>query len=79
MEFQLFQTWKLTLPWGGGGGGDNGGTAENSCHPDLTALYSIVAVFPRPLAAQNASLHFNKLRVAKKNYDLRILAQARSQ
>ena len=75
---ELFQTWKLTLPWGGGEG-DNGGTAENSCHLYLTALYSIMAVFPSPLVAQNASLHFNKLRVAKKNYDLRILEQARSQ
>ena len=64
---------------GGGGGGDNGGTAENGRHSDLAALYTIVAVFPRPLAAQNASLHFNKLRVAKKNYGLRLLEQARSQ
>ena len=66
----------ITMGWGRG---DNGGTAENSCHSDFTALYGIVAVFPSPLAAQNASLHFNKLRMAKKNYDLRILEQARSQ
>ncbi|KAB1253885.1 R3H domain-containing protein 2 [Camelus dromedarius] len=63
----------------GGGGGDNNGTPENGCHADLAALYNIVAVFPSPLAAQNASLLLNnsmshfKLRVAKKNYDLRIL------
>uniref|UniRef100_A0A5F4VQV9 Uncharacterized protein n=1 Tax=Callithrix jacchus TaxID=9483 RepID=A0A5F4VQV9_CALJA len=69
----------------GGGGGDNGGTAENGRHSDLAALYTVVAVFPSPLAAQNASLHLNnsvsrfKLRMAKKNYDLRILEQASSQ
>ncbi|XP_074126006.1 R3H domain-containing protein 2 isoform X8 [Sminthopsis crassicaudata] len=69
----------------GGGGGDNNGTAENGRHTDLAALYTIVAVFPSPLAAQNASLRLNnsvsrfKLRVAKKNYDLRILERASSQ
>ncbi|XP_029397902.1 R3H domain-containing protein 2 isoform X4 [Mus pahari] len=69
----------------GAGGGDNSGTAENGRHPDLAALYTIVAVFPSPLAAQNASLRLNnsvsrfKLRVAKKNYDLRILERASSQ
>ncbi|XP_075407540.1 R3H domain-containing protein 2 isoform X13 [Tenrec ecaudatus] len=69
----------------GGGGGDRGGTAENGRHTDLAALYTIVAVFPSPLAAQNASLRLNnsvsrfKLRVAKKNYDLRILERASSQ
>ncbi|XP_077810736.1 R3H domain-containing protein 2 isoform X15 [Macaca mulatta] len=69
----------------GGGGGDNSGTAENGRHSDLAALYTIVAVFPSPLAAQNASLRLNnsvsrfKLRMAKKNYDLRILERASSQ
>nr|XP_025139579.1 R3H domain-containing protein 2 isoform X2 [Bubalus bubalis] len=69
----------------GGGGGDNGGTAENGRHSDLAALYTIVAVFPSSLAAQNASLRLNnsvsrfKLRMAKKNYDLRILERASSQ
>ncbi|XP_058529115.1 R3H domain-containing protein 2 isoform X4 [Ochotona princeps] len=69
----------------GGGSGDSGGTAENGRHSDLAALYTIVAVFPSPLAAQNASLRLNnsvsrfKLRVAKKNYDLRILERASSQ
>ncbi|NIG58728.1 R3H domain-containing protein 2 isoform X1 [Pontoporia blainvillei] len=43
----------------GGGVGDNGGTAENGRHSDLAALYTIVAVFPSPLAAQNASLRLN--------------------
>ena len=43
----------------GGGGGDNGGTAENGRHSDLAALYTIVAVFPSSLAAQNASLRLN--------------------
>ncbi|XP_040839135.1 R3H domain-containing protein 2 [Ochotona curzoniae] len=67
------------------GSGDSGGTAENGRHSDLAALYTIVAVFPSPLAAQNASLRLNnsvsrfKLRVAKKNYDLRILERASSQ
>ncbi|XP_059101414.1 R3H domain-containing protein 2 isoform X13 [Peromyscus eremicus] len=69
----------------GAGGGDNSGTGENGRHSDLAALYTIVAVFPSPLAAQNASLRLNnsvsrfKLRVAKKNYDLRILERASSQ
>ncbi|KAM4644051.1 R3H domain-containing protein 2 isoform 4-T4 [Amazona ochrocephala] len=70
---------------GDGGGGDNSGTPENGRHSDLAALYTIVAVFPSPLAAQNASLRLNnslsrfKLRVAKKNYDLRVLERASSQ
>ncbi|XP_077185320.1 R3H domain-containing protein 2 isoform X5 [Paroedura picta] len=70
---------------GGGGGGDNHGTAENGRHSDLAALYTIVAVFPSPSAAHNASLRLNnslsrfKLRVAKKNYDLRVLERASSQ
>ncbi|KAM3845788.1 R3H domain-containing protein 2 isoform 4-T9 [Vipera latastei] len=69
----------------GGGGDSNHGTAENGRHSDLAALYTIVAVFPSPLAAQNASLHLNnsfncfKLRMAKKNYDLRVLERASSQ
>ncbi|XP_028742074.1 R3H domain-containing protein 2 isoform X9 [Peromyscus leucopus] len=69
----------------GAGGGDNSGPGENGRHSDLAALYTIVAVFPSPLAAQNASLRLNnsvsrfKLRVAKKNYDLRILERASSQ
>ncbi|XP_062488611.1 R3H domain-containing protein 2 isoform X2 [Pezoporus occidentalis] len=70
---------------GDGGGGDGTGTPENGRHSDLAALYTIVAVFPSPLAAQNASLRLNnslsrfKLRVAKKNYDLRVLERASSQ
>ncbi|XP_065515839.1 R3H domain-containing protein 2 isoform X5 [Lathamus discolor] len=70
---------------GDGGGGDDTGTPENGRHSDLAALYTIVAVFPSPLAAQNASLRLNnslsrfKLRVAKKNYDLRVLERASSQ
>ncbi|XP_030323970.1 R3H domain-containing protein 2 isoform X4 [Calypte anna] len=67
------------------GSGDTSGTPENGRHSDLAALYTIVAVFPSPLAAQNASLRLNnslsrfKLRVAKKNYDLRVLERASSQ
>uniref|UniRef100_A0A8C3LU70 R3H domain-containing protein 2 n=1 Tax=Chrysolophus pictus TaxID=9089 RepID=A0A8C3LU70_CHRPC len=69
----------------GGGSGDGTGTPENGRHTDLAALYTIVAVFPSPSAAQNASLRLNnslsrfKLRVAKKNYDLRVLERASSQ
>ncbi|XP_053148369.1 R3H domain-containing protein 2 isoform X4 [Hemicordylus capensis] len=69
----------------GGGGDNNHGTAENGRHSDLAALYTIVAVFPSPLAAQNASQRLNsplsrfKLRMAKKNYDLRVLERASSQ
>ncbi|XP_053226522.1 R3H domain-containing protein 2 isoform X3 [Podarcis raffonei] len=68
-----------------GGGDNNHGTTENGRHSDLAALYTIVAVFPSPLAAQNASLRLNnslscfKLRMAKKNYDLRVLERASSQ
>ncbi|KAL1764169.1 R3H domain-containing protein 2 isoform X1, partial [Sigmodon hispidus] len=53
--------------------GDNIGTAENGRLSDLSARYTIVAVFPSPSAAQNASLCLNnsvscfKLRVANKN------------
>lgn len=70
---------------GGGGSGDGTGTLENGRHADLAALYTIVAVFPSPSAAQSASLRLNnslsrfKLRVAKKNYDLRVLERASSQ
>ncbi|XP_069735754.1 R3H domain-containing protein 2 isoform X6 [Phaenicophaeus curvirostris] len=70
---------------GDGASGDNNGTPENGRHSDLAALYTIVAVFPSSLAAQNASLRLNnslsrfKLRVAKKNYDLRVLERASSQ
>ncbi|XP_072214153.1 R3H domain-containing protein 2 isoform X2 [Excalfactoria chinensis] len=69
----------------GGGSGDSSGTPENGRHSDLAALYTIVAVFPSPSAAQSASLRLNnslsrfKLRVAKKNYDLRVLERASSQ
>ncbi|XP_034648122.1 R3H domain-containing protein 2 isoform X8 [Trachemys scripta elegans] len=69
----------------GGGAGDNHGPAENGRHPDLAALYTVVAVFPSPLAAQNASLRLNnslsrfRLRGARKSYDLRVLERASSQ
>ncbi|XP_053907323.1 R3H domain-containing protein 2 isoform X2 [Cuculus canorus] len=69
----------------GASGDNNNGTPENGRHSDLAALYTIVAVFPSSLAAQNASLRLNnslsrfKLRVAKKNYDLRVLERASSQ
>ncbi|XP_050781360.1 R3H domain-containing protein 2 isoform X12 [Gopherus flavomarginatus] len=69
----------------GGGAGDNHGPVENGRHPDLAALYTVVAVFPSPLAAQNASLRLNsspsrfRLRVAKRSYDLRVLERASSQ
>ncbi|XP_075447629.1 R3H domain-containing protein 2 isoform X4 [Ascaphus truei] len=68
--------------------GDNNGPAENGRPPhnsDLAAFYTIVAVFPSTMAAQNASLQLNgpisrfKLRSIKKNYDLRILERASSQ
>lgn len=56
---------------GGKGGRYDGGTVENSQHMDLIALYTIMAMFSSPLAAQNASLCLNnsvshfKLQVAK--------------
>ncbi|TKC46836.1 hypothetical protein EI555_015246 [Monodon monoceros] len=54
----------------GGGVGDNGGTAENGRHSDLAALYTIVAVFPSPLAAQNASLRLNNSIQGIKQHDI---------
>ncbi|XP_056418509.1 R3H domain-containing protein 2 isoform X3 [Hyla sarda] len=71
-----------------GPNGDNNGPAENGRqvhNNDLAAFYTIVAVFPSTLAAQNASVQQNsplsrfKLRSIKKNYDLRILERASSQ
>ncbi|KAM8975980.1 R3H domain-containing protein 2 isoform 3-T3 [Pelodytes ibericus] len=71
-----------------GPSGDNHGPAENGRQPhniDLAAFYTIVAVFPNTVAAQNASLQLNspisrfRLRSIKKNYDLRILERASSQ
>ncbi|XP_029450749.1 R3H domain-containing protein 2 isoform X2 [Rhinatrema bivittatum] len=86
MSGAKIQWLKDTQGRSGGGAGDGRGTVENGRHPgDLAALYTIVAVFPSTVAAQNASLRLNnavsrfKLRVAKKNYDLRILERASSQ
>ncbi|XP_066440538.1 R3H domain-containing protein 2 isoform X3 [Eleutherodactylus coqui] len=71
-----------------GPNGDSNGPAENGrqIHTnDLAAFYTIVAVFPSTMAAQNASVQQNsplsrfKLRSIKKNYDLRILERASSQ
>ncbi|XP_068123569.1 R3H domain-containing protein 2 isoform X2 [Hyperolius riggenbachi] len=71
-----------------GPSGDNHGPAENGrqIHSnDLAAFYTIVAVFPNTMAAQNASVQQNsplsrfKLRSIKKNYDMRILERASSQ
>ncbi|KAM9321021.1 R3H domain-containing protein 2 [Gastrophryne carolinensis] len=71
-----------------GPSGENNGHAENGrqIHTnDLAAFYTIVAVFPNTMAAQNASVQQNsplsrfKLRSIKKNYDLRILERASSQ
>ncbi|KYO38103.1 hypothetical protein Y1Q_0019416 [Alligator mississippiensis] len=69
----------------GAGAGDGRVGPENGRHPDLAALYTVVAVFPSPLAAQNASLRLNtplsrfRLRGAKRHYDLRVLERASSQ
>ncbi|KAM4044240.1 R3H domain-containing protein 2 isoform 2-T2 [Anomaloglossus baeobatrachus] len=71
-----------------GPNGDHNGPAENGRqvhNNDLAAFYTIVAVFPSTMAAQNASVQQNsplsrfKLRSIKKNYDLRILERASSQ
>ncbi|KAM4700334.1 R3H domain-containing protein 2 isoform 3-T4 [Discoglossus pictus] len=71
-----------------GPSGDNNGPAENGRplhNHDLAASYTIVAVFPSTVAAQNASVQLNnpisrfKLRSIQKNYDLRILERASSQ
>uniref|UniRef100_A0A4W3JBI1 R3H domain containing 2 n=1 Tax=Callorhinchus milii TaxID=7868 RepID=A0A4W3JBI1_CALMI len=71
---------------GGGGSGDCNRSAEHSRSAgDLAALYTIVAVFPSTVAAQNATVRLNnstnrfKLRSAKKSYDLRVLERASSQ
>ncbi|XP_064408405.1 R3H domain-containing protein 2 isoform X3 [Latimeria chalumnae] len=67
--------------------GDNSSGALEHSKPinDLAALYTVVAVFPTTVAAQNASVKLNnsmshfRLRTAKKNYDLRVLERASSQ
>ncbi|XP_056316659.1 R3H domain-containing protein 2 isoform X4 [Danio aesculapii] len=63
--------------------GPGGGRGDGS---DPAHLYTVVAVFPNTMAAQNASFKLNnsggglfKLRAAKKNYDLRVLERASSQ
>ncbi|XP_041036314.1 R3H domain-containing protein 2 isoform X5 [Carcharodon carcharias] len=68
------------------GSGDCNRVTENSKNAgDLAALYTIVAVFPSTMAAQNATIRLNnstnrfKLRTAKRSYDLRILERASSQ
>uniref|UniRef100_UPI00398EE34F R3H domain-containing protein 2 isoform X8 n=1 Tax=Pristiophorus japonicus TaxID=55135 RepID=UPI00398EE34F len=68
------------------GSGDCNRATENSKNGgDLAALYTIVAVFPSTMAAQNATIRLNnstnrfKLRTAKRSYDLRILERASSQ
>lgn len=68
------------------GSGDCNRATENSKNAgDLAALYTIVAVFPSTMAAQNATVRLNnstnrfKLRTAKRSYDLRILERASSQ
>ncbi|XP_078390620.1 R3H domain-containing protein 2 isoform X5 [Cetorhinus maximus] len=68
------------------GSGDCNRATENSKNAgDLAALYTIVAVFPSTMAAQNATIRLNnstnrfKLRTAKRSYDLRILERASSQ
>ncbi|XP_051865579.1 R3H domain-containing protein 2 isoform X5 [Pristis pectinata] len=68
------------------GSGDCTRATENSKNAgDLAALYTIVAVFPSTMAAQNATIRLNnstnrfKLRTAKRSYDLRILERASSQ
>lgn len=72
-----------TGPVHGAGGG---GAAGKGDPHDPAHLYTVVAVFPNTMAAQNASFKLNnsggslfKLRAAKKNYDLRVLERASSQ
>lgn len=66
------------------GPGATAGAKGDGCDP--AHLYTVVAVFPSTMAAQNASFKLNnsgaslfKLRAAKKNYDLRVLERASSQ
>ncbi|XP_076870241.1 R3H domain-containing protein 2 isoform X2 [Brachyhypopomus gauderio] len=72
-------------PTGCSGPGVGGGGVKCEGH-DPAHLYTVVAVFPNTMAAQNASFKLNnsggglfKLRAAKKNYDLRVLERASSQ
>ncbi|KAM9482194.1 R3H domain-containing protein 2 isoform 2-T2 [Clarias gariepinus] len=67
------------------GAGACGAVGKGDAH-DPAHLYTVVAVFPNTMAAQNASFKLNnsggslfKLRAAKKNYDLRVLERASSQ
>ncbi|GCC31095.1 hypothetical protein chiPu_0009551 [Chiloscyllium punctatum] len=69
----------------GGGSGDSNANTEHSKPPsDLASMYTIIAMFPSKLAAQNALLKQNnsskfKLRTSKKHYDFHIMERASSQ
>ncbi|XP_078259531.1 R3H domain-containing protein 1 isoform X3 [Rhinoraja longicauda] len=67
-----------------GGGDSNANTEHSKPSSDLASMYTILAMFPSKLAAQNALLKQNnsnrfKLRSSKKHYDFHIMERASSQ
>ncbi|XP_048454697.1 R3H domain-containing protein 1 isoform X1 [Rhincodon typus] len=69
---------------GGGSGDSNANTEHSKPSSDLASMYTIIAMFPSKLAAQNALLKQNnsskfKLRTSKKHYDFHIMERASSQ
>lgn len=67
-----------------GGGDSNANTEHSKSSSDLASMYTILAMFPSKLAAQNALLKQNnsnrfKLRSSKKHYDFHIMERASSQ
>ncbi|XP_051884454.1 R3H domain-containing protein 1-like isoform X11 [Pristis pectinata] len=66
------------------GGDSNANTEHSKPSSDLASMYTILAMFPSKLAAQNALLKQNnsnrfKLRSSKKHYDFHIMERASSQ
>uniref|UniRef100_UPI00398E9CA4 R3H domain-containing protein 1-like isoform X6 n=1 Tax=Pristiophorus japonicus TaxID=55135 RepID=UPI00398E9CA4 len=67
-----------------GGGDSNANTEHSKPSSDLASMYTIIAMFPSKLAAQNALLKQSnsnkfKLRTSKKHYDFHIMERASSQ
>ncbi|XP_067891160.1 R3H domain-containing protein 1-like isoform X3 [Heterodontus francisci] len=67
-----------------GSGDSNANTEHSKPSSDLASMYTIIAMFPSKVAAQNALLKQNnsskfKLRTSKKHYDFHILERASSQ
>uniref|UniRef100_A0A4W3HLC7 R3H domain containing 1 n=1 Tax=Callorhinchus milii TaxID=7868 RepID=A0A4W3HLC7_CALMI len=77
--------WLRDTPPHCGGGDSNANTEHLKPSSDLASMYTIIAMFPSKLAAQNALMKQNnsinkfKLRTSKKHYDFHIMERASSQ